>query len=550
MSNLKIGFIVDGDLSDTYTYNLINEILRDGELFAEPTLIIQENDSPKKKLFFSWIFSNFFSIPQKIMIRLIIFIESTRVIASQAHNQHYEKKNLSSLNLNKIRISPIKSKSGSVHKFSETDIKKLYDQQFDVLIRAGTGILKGKILQVARFGVLSFHHGDNRLFRGMPAGFWEVYLRANSSGFIIQQLTEVLDGGNVIYQGNIPTASFWQLNYANLCKKSGFFMLDCLKKISKSQVLPAFKSNQISSEIFKVPSFKILFNYMFKQGALYFYNSFKRFLGYKTRWSIAIGKFNSGNFSVSDTLFIKNQPRRFLADPFLHRHKNRVICFAEEFSYINNKGRIVAFEILNNDYKYLGAVIEEKFHLSFPYIFKIEDEIYMCPESSQNNDIRIYKCENFPQKWSLKKIIFKDISAADSIIFQNKEKWFLLTNICSSHMKEHNSELHLFTSDHPLHSKWVPAKDNPIIFDSLKARNGGFFKIGNQLFRVNQVQKSLGYGSDFEVNMIKEISSEHFIEKQIDLNLTILEKNIKGMHHFHVDNQHCAFDFWMQERVK
>ena len=46
----------------------------------------------------------------------------------------------------------------------------------------------------------SLHHGDNQVFRGGPAGFWETY-GINNSGFIIQQLTDKLDAGNVIFRG-------------------------------------------------------------------------------------------------------------------------------------------------------------------------------------------------------------------------------------------------------------------------------------------------------------------------------------------------------------
>ena len=43
--------------------------------------------------------------------------------------------------------------------------------------------------------------------------------------------------------------------------------------------------------------------------------------------------------------------------------------------------------------------------LSYPYLFKYDTKLYMCPETSQNNDIRIYECEIFPLKWKLKNII-------------------------------------------------------------------------------------------------------------------------------------------------
>ena len=48
----------------------------------------------------------------------------------------------------------------------------------------------------------------------------------------------------------------------------------------------------------------------------------------------------------------------------------------------------------------------------------------MVPESSENNDVRLYECVEFPTKWKLKKILLKDISAVDSMVLFKDEKWF------------------------------------------------------------------------------------------------------------------------------
>ena len=65
------------------------------------------------------------------------------------------------------------------------------------------------------------------------------------------------------------------------------------------------------------------------------------------------------------------------------------------------------------------------------------------------------------------------VSAADTNIFLFDKKWWMLCNLSSSKIKDHNNELHLFSSKNPLSSDWFPHKLNPIILDSRKARNGG-----------------------------------------------------------------------------
>ena len=102
----------------------------------------------------------------------------------------------------------------------------------------------------------------------------------------------------------------------------------------------------------------------------------------------------------------------------------------------------------------------------------------MVPESSKNCDIRLYKCLEFPYKWQLEKVLMNNVSAADTMLIKQQDTWFMLTNICSAGLGDHNSELHIYYSESLKSNQWKPiASGNPVIFDSLKARNGGLFFI-------------------------------------------------------------------------
>jgi hypothetical protein len=104
---------------------------------------------------------------------------------------------------------------GHFKDFPEAEIAKIAG--VDLLIRlGGRGIYRGGILEAARHGMVSIHHGDNRTFRGGPPGFWEIMQGAPRSGFIVQRLTPKLDGGAVLVRGDQPTARYWALNRKNL----------------------------------------------------------------------------------------------------------------------------------------------------------------------------------------------------------------------------------------------------------------------------------------------------------------------------------------------
>tara|TARA_B110001450_G_scaffold255561_1_gene283442 strand:+ start:126 stop:1775 length:1650 start_codon:yes stop_codon:yes gene_type:complete len=548
MSKLKIGFIVDNSEFDPYSLSLFQEIDADPIHFAPPAILSQTiNESNPKNFLFAikFLFSiNAFSLPQKMIKRIALFLLS--LVESEPLNE----KRFSARDLNQEihDLKPAISKSGFVYRYELEEIQKIQDLKLDLLIRCGSGILRGDILTCTPMGVLSFHHGDNRFYRGGPPGFWEVFLEQPSTGFIVQQLTETLDAGNIIARGNFMTAHNWESNYTFLRKKSNFFLLKLLKNISITKKLPLFEKDVLYlKEIFKAPSGLQLIHYLLKIYAPIknSYFSYKRVM----RWSVSFSPNAGLDLQFSKGVTITNPSGRFLADPFVIKHENKNICFVEDYCYRENKGKISAFELNQDSYQSLGIVLEEDFHLSFPFVFKADNELFMIPESSQNNDIRLYRAKNFPYKWELVNIIMKNISAADTMVCELEGTWFLFTNICSAGMNDHQSELHIFYSDDLREGAWNAVKCNPVIFDSNKARNAGLFFINNKLYRVNQVHGQNHYGKSFQVNEVLELNKEIYLEKTILSVKPDFLKNLTSTHHLHMNDDFTVYDHARMEKV-
>jgi len=68
----------------------------------------------------------------------------------------------------------------------------------DVVFRRGFGLVRGDVLTATEYGVLSYHHGDPREYRGGPAGFWEFMNGENRAGMMVQRLRPELDAGDVL----------------------------------------------------------------------------------------------------------------------------------------------------------------------------------------------------------------------------------------------------------------------------------------------------------------------------------------------------------------
>jgi len=77
--------------------------------------------------------------------------------------------------------------AGTVELLAETDI----------VVRFGFGMIKGDVLEAPTHGVVSYHMGDIREYRGQPGGFWEFLNSESEMGVTVQRLTETLDGGEI-----------------------------------------------------------------------------------------------------------------------------------------------------------------------------------------------------------------------------------------------------------------------------------------------------------------------------------------------------------------
>ena len=559
MKKLRVGFLIDDLQPNQYVIDLI-DFVADNKYFDAPVLItgykLKSSKTFTQKLIDIFkknpiqFVNNIFRI---IFLRIIRIIEIKIVLKRfPKYKTNDEETILKSYEI--IKVNGTLSKSGLFLKFSDKDLSLISNHNLDCIIRCGSGILKGEVLNLTEFGVISFHHGDNRVNRGGPSGFWEVFKGEPSSGFIIQKLNQELDGGQVLYRGNLMTLDLWLANNAQLLEKSNVFLMRILLDLAINRTLPKPEGIRLhGNKLYKLPSTTILFKYLLIIIIPKIFEKIvSRLLSPKVkRWSVAYANHNEHSKSLWQYREVKNPKGRYLADPFVFYHNENNYIFVEDLFCKDNKGRISAIKIDEGKYEFLDVVLEEDFHLSFPFIFRDNDEIYMIPESCKNFDIRLYKCLEFPKKWKLEQVLMSNVSAADTILIKQQDTWFMLTNICSAEIGDHNSELHVFYSEDLKSNLWKPiASGNPVIFDSLKARNGGLFFHNETIYRVNQVHGKTNYGKSFNINEVVKISKNEYVEKKISSISANFKDEIISTHHYSANASLAAVDFARYQRLK
>ena len=125
--------------------------------------------------------------------------------------------------------------------YAETTLQKLKVLAPEALVMlGGFGIIKEPLLSLAPSGILSYHHGDMRKYRGQPVGFWELYNNEKEMGVTVQRLSAGIDKGIPIVEKAIPIEN--ADNVKSLCERalqeSTSMMHDALQIIQNPDFSP------------------------------------------------------------------------------------------------------------------------------------------------------------------------------------------------------------------------------------------------------------------------------------------------------------------------
>ena len=523
MNKIKIGIITNGNYVDKYTYDLIKWLKRNKKNFYFENFISIPAERKKVKIN---------KVPKKILFRLIIFFENLILRAQKKHVDHLRKFYIKNIVKKEIKIRLIEK-----NKYHKKDLNYVKNKKFDIFIRCCVNVLNKDFLNITKHGIISFHHGDYKKYRGSPAGFWEVFNKEKKTGFMLQKINRDLDFGNIILDGFVQTKPFFLLNQAELYKKSNFYLKKILLDFSKRKKFLFLKKTK-KGKIYETPKIYNQIKYICQTLKIltkkYFLNNY----------DFKLALFNENK--INSPLIIKSDQNKFLADPFLIKHKNETYCFAEEYDQQKKRGHIVCIN-LNNRELNKKIVISENFHLSFPFIFKFKNNYFMCPESSNISEIRLYKSISFPFEWKFYKTIIKNINAVDNIIFKKNNLWWLFTNIDRSNCKDYSHDLSIFYSKHgPLTNKWKLHPKNPIKINSSESRNAGIIFYKKKIVRVSQEQGFDNYGENINFHEIKSLNTKNYLEKIFkNKNYLRIRKvlNKPDIHHYSENDKNIIVDF-------
>jgi hypothetical protein len=434
-------------------------------------------------------------------------------------------------------ISLYPEKKGFLDIFSREDADKIKSYDLDIILRHDFNIIRGDILSASKHGIWSFHHADNSINRGGPVGFWEIVLNEPYIGVTLQQLTQELDGGLVIDKGYFNRHWSFVKSRNLVYENSVTLLLKNLRLLHEYNEVIYSQSSVYYNKLYKAPTLKWMIRYW-----IFFYGKIARKLMNKLAivfgirpecWAIFSYKGNILNAVLFRAHMFSPGKNEFWADPFILQENNKKYLFFENYDYKKDRGKISCAIMENNKITHLQDVLTLPYHLSYPFITKIDNDIFLIPETAQNNRLEIYRAISFPSEWELYATAFEEESIADATYYKDSkgDSW-LFVNKCAKPLENQFFCLYIYKIDSLKLNKLIPHNKNPVLIDCRTGRNGGsFFQFNGKIIRPSQNNTYGIYGYGLNLSEIKKLSLEEYEEELIVTIKPNFKKGLIASHH-------------------
>ena len=249
------------------------------------------------------------------------------------------------------------------------------------------------------------------------------------------------------------------------------------------------------------------------------------------QWFLAY-KFGSNAVSADLKGFTHLMPPkdRDWADPFVVEKGGRYYVFFEELPYVERKAHIAMIEIdAAGHVSRPQRVLEADHHLSYPFLFEHDGQLYMLPESERARSLELYRCVDFPLVWKREKLLIDGQRLVDATLYKGAERWWMFANSAAGDSRNFDDELHIFHAD-KLTGEWQPHPKNPVKSDARSSRPAGqLFTREGVLYRPAQVCVPR-YGSGLAIQRVLKLTPQDYTERQVERLLADPAAGLFGLH--------------------
>lgn len=204
-----------------------------------------------------------------------------------------------------------------------------------------------------------------------------------------------------------------------------------------------------------------------------------------------------------------DRPYSFLADPFGLWRDGALHVFAEAYDYRSRHGVIEHLQFdAALELQARWTVLQEPWHLSYPFVLEAEGETWMLPEAHRSGALTLYRAAGFPSRWEPAARLELDTAAIDPTLFRRDGLWWLAYSPDGT-QAEKQGRLHLAFAER-LTGPWTPHLGNPVRLDRASSRPGGAPFVFDGALRMPVQDCSRTYGGAIRLLRIDELTPDRF----------------------------------------
>jgi hypothetical protein len=225
-----------------------------------------------------------------------------------------------------------------------------------------------------------------------------------------------------------------------------------------------------------------------------------------------------------EKLQAQNDSTVFLADPFFVKEKDTFYLFFEHKKTKSNADIGLLTSVDGKNYQYRGTVLTQKFHLSYPQVFKYKNDFYMLPESKQANAVLLYKAHRFPFDWKVCDTLIANVQLVDPSLYLSDSLNIMVAT-------DYAKNMYVYQAD-SLFGKWQ-LHQKPIALIGTESRAGGRFFADTKGLILPVQDFSNGYGCGLSLYRFSFQNGNYTVKRE-KKNFLTAKANIKefnaGMH--------------------
>lgn len=407
----------------------------------------------------------------------------------------------------------------------------------DVAIKFGMNLLRDPESLPVPHGVMSYHHGNPRDYRGRPAGFYELLDERTVQGVIVQRLSNRLDGGRILAEATAQVVPHSYAGTLDNAYRAGIPLL--AKALKKAGVSETADDGGTLGKNYRLPTNGVVA----LQASRLARNKVRR-LAYglfrEKIWNVARLNYDveleAHNAIPANALTPLPPPRgyTFTADPFVYPPAG-LVC--EALNSRTGRGEIFAWSA--GEYRKVELRLDGA-HASYPQVVKSDDGLYIFPEIASSGRgpslFRVTADGRVGEAVALRGL--EDERVLDGTLHRHDGSWYLFGGRPGTAAQR----LELWVSSN-LTGPFETHPASPVCLDPRGARMAGaLIDEGDKLYRVGQ-DGTHNYGGRIAIHRIESLTPTTYREVRCG---SLQLNDGWGPHTFSRDDHNTWVDYYRE----